>query len=289
MELQTKENSIQELKNENVEKEERILTKKDVTKSWWLWWLSVEVANSFERLQALACCISMIPILRKLYKNEDDFRAGLKRHLQFFNTESTWGAITLGVAVAMEEQKAMGKQIPDEAINSVKTGLMGPFAGIGDTINWATFLPILLGFFIPVAESGNWIAGIAPLFIFAGVTCFVGYNTYHFGYNLGAKSATKLLNSGWLNKMITAAGVLGMFMMGGLAAGFVSVSTPLVIDTGSATILATGQTTLVVYPGVTEVANSAVSLPLPRTLRMHYTIGGTTPSFTFATYFNWIN
>ena len=234
MELQTKENSIQELKNENVEKEERILTKKDVTKSWWLWWLSVEVSNSFERLQALACCISMIPILRKLYKNEDDFRAGLKRHLQFFNTESTWGAITLGVAVAMEEQKAMGKQIPDEAINSVKTGLMGPFAGIGDTINWATFLPILLGFFIPVAESGNWIAGIAPLFIFAGVTCFVGYNTYHFGYNLGAKSATKLLNSGWLNKMITAAGVLGMFMMGGLAAGFVSVSTPLVIDTGSA-------------------------------------------------------
>ena len=163
MELQTKENSIQELKNENVEKEERILTKKDVTKSWWLWWLSVEVANSFERLQALACCISMIPILRKLYKNEDDFRAGLKRHLQFFNTESTWGAITLGVAVAMEEQKAMGKQIPDEAINSVKTGLMGPFAGIGDTINWATFLPILLGFFIPVAESGNWIAGILSL------------------------------------------------------------------------------------------------------------------------------
>ena len=124
MELQTKENSIQELKNENVEKEERILTKKDVTKSWWLWWLSVEVSNSFERLQALACCISMIPILRKLYKNEDDFRAGLKRHLQFFNTESTWGAITLGVAVAMEEQKAMGKQIPDEAINSVKTCLL---------------------------------------------------------------------------------------------------------------------------------------------------------------------
>jgi hypothetical protein len=57
----------------------------------------------------------------------------------------------------------------------------------------------------------------------------------------------------------------------------------------TATISATGQTTLVVYPGVTEVVNSAVSLPLPRTLRMYYTIGGTTPSFTFATYFNWIN
>ena len=55
------------------------------------------------------------------------------------------------------------------------------------------------------------------------------------------------------------------------------------------TISAIGQTTLVVYPGVTEVANSAVSLPLPRTLRMYYTIGGISPSFTFATYFCWIN
>lgn len=39
-----------------------------------------------------------------------------------------------------------GEEIPDETINSIKLGLMGPFAGIGDTINWATLLPILLGF-----------------------------------------------------------------------------------------------------------------------------------------------
>lgn len=57
----------------------------------------------------------------------------------------------------------------------------------------------------------------------------------------------------------------------------------------TATISATGRTILVVYPGVTEVANSAVSLPLPRTIRMYYTIGGTSPSFTFTTHFCWIN
>ena len=65
MELQTRENSTLKVKKESLENEERILTKRDITKSWWLWWFSVEVANSFERLQALACCISMIPILRK--------------------------------------------------------------------------------------------------------------------------------------------------------------------------------------------------------------------------------
>lgn len=214
-------------------KKKGILTKKDITKSWWLWWLSVEVSNSFERLQALACCISMIPILKKLYKNTEDFKEGLHRHLQFFNTESTWGAISLGIAVAMEEQRAMGEDIPAEAITSMKTGLMGPFAGIGDTINWATLLPILLGFFIPVAQAGNWIAGVAPILIFAGITCFVGYNTYHFGYNMGAKSAATMLKSGWLNKLILGAGILGLFMMGGLASSFVNVASPLVINTGA--------------------------------------------------------
>ena len=69
MELQTRENSTLKVKKESLENEERILTKRDVTKSWWLWWLSVEVSNSFERLQALACCISMIPILRKPVSN----------------------------------------------------------------------------------------------------------------------------------------------------------------------------------------------------------------------------
>lgn len=39
---------------------------------------------------------------------------------------------------------------------------------------------------------------------------------------------------------------------------------------------------LVVYPGVAVSANKAVSNVLPRNWRIVYTIGGTTPSFTFA-------
>ena len=39
-------------------------------------------------------------------------------------------------------------------------------------------------------------------------------------------------------------------------------------------------TVLAVYPGVTSAANAAVSYPLPRTWRVAWTIGGTTPSFS---------
>lgn len=43
-----------------------------------------------------------------------------------------------------------------------------------------------------------------------------------------------------------------------------------------------GTSTLTVYPGVAETANVSVSDVLPRTYRVVWTVGGTTPSFTFS-------
>jgi hypothetical protein len=50
----------------------------------------------------------------------------------------------------------------------------------------------------------------------------------------------------------------------------------------TASITTTGLVALAIYPGATVVANAAVSYPLPRTWRLAWTIGGTTPSFTFS-------
>lgn len=48
----------------------------------------------------------------------------------------------------------------------------------------------------------------------------------------------------------------------------------------TASITASGTYVLAVYPGATVAANAAASYPLPRTWRVVWTIGGTTPSFT---------
>lgn len=50
----------------------------------------------------------------------------------------------------------------------------------------------------------------------------------------------------------------------------------------TASITATGQYVLRVFPGVATAANAALNSPLPRTWRLAWTIGGTTPSFTFS-------
>jgi hypothetical protein len=50
----------------------------------------------------------------------------------------------------------------------------------------------------------------------------------------------------------------------------------------TASITATGASVLRVYPGMATTANASLNSPLPRTWRIAWTIGGTTPSFTFS-------
>jgi D-glucosaminate-specific PTS system IID component len=54
----------------------------------------------------------------------------------------------------MEEQKTRGEPISDASITGIKTGLMGPLAGMGDSIIWAAVMPLLIAIFIPFAASG---------------------------------------------------------------------------------------------------------------------------------------
>ncbi|QUL98185.1 MAG: PTS system mannose/fructose/sorbose family transporter subunit IID [Candidatus Fermentithermobacillus carboniphilus] len=211
------------------------LTKRDITKSWLLWYFFAEISNSFERLQTLAFCASMIPILKKLYKTKESLSAALKRHLVFFNTQGTWGTIIHGITIAMEEEKARGADIPDEAITGIKTGLMGPFAGIGDTIDWATLRPIVVSLFLPFAMQGSVFGVVAPLVVFTAITMAEGYFFWHMGYRLGRESVMAILEGGWIQQLITGAGVLGMFMMGALSGQFVKVSTPIKFAVGGKT------------------------------------------------------
>ena len=48
-------------KNKTVEKD----MKKLVNKSWFRYWLSAEMSNSYERLQSLSFCYSIIPVFNE--------------------------------------------------------------------------------------------------------------------------------------------------------------------------------------------------------------------------------
>ena len=70
-------------------REDSVLTKKDIDKAYFCWWLTAEISANYERMQGLAYGASMIPVLEKLYPKKEELSEALKRHLAFFNTEAT--------------------------------------------------------------------------------------------------------------------------------------------------------------------------------------------------------
>ncbi len=216
---------------------EHLLNKADVNRAFWLYYFGCEESNSYERLQSLVFCASMAPSLKKLYSSKEDLAEALQRHLAFFNTEGTMGGLISGISLAMEEERAIEGTVPGEAITAIKTGLMGPIAGMGDGIIWAVVMPVIYGVFIPFAESGSSMGGIFPLLLWPGITIALQHWFTHYGYRLGRQSITGILQSGMMQSIIFAANVLGLIMMGALSSSYISITTPLVFTMGAGNTL----------------------------------------------------
>ena len=208
------------------------LTKNDITKTYVRWWWTAEISNSFERLQSLAYCASIAPVLEKLYgKGTQELKDALQRHLIFFNTQAIWGGLIIGSTVAMEEQKSLGVDIPDETITSFKTGLMGPLAGIGDSLDFGTIQTIFYSLAASFALQGH-LFGALFIVAFSVLHFFLGLWFTHTGYAQGKKSIMDILRSGRITSMIQTASILGMFMMGALSANMVKLTTLLEFELG---------------------------------------------------------
>lgn len=214
---------------ENKESVEEIgihLTKKDLRKSYLKWWFTTELSNSYERLQALSFCSSISNCLEKLYPKKEERAEALQRHLQFYNSEGTFGCLIHGITCSMEEQKANGSEIPAEAITGLKTGLMGPMAGIGDTLIWGTLKPIIFGLAVSFAVQGNVLGAFIP-FLFTLIGFALGYWCWMTGYSTGKTSIMHILHSGRINDLITGSSIMGLFMMGALGSNYVKLSIPI--------------------------------------------------------------
>lgn len=213
---------------------EKKLTKKDLQKAFWRWTFHSHSNYNYERLEATGVVYAFSPILKKLYgDNQEEMVSALERHMQFFNTEPSFGGPILSVVLAMEEERANGAEIDDATINGFKTGLMGPLAGIGDTLWQGTLIPILLSFTISFGAEGNILMG--PVLFFAlhlGIMLVIAYKLWMVGYDAGREGIVKLMSGGLLDRVLTFSRTLGAIVIGALAAQFVTVSTPLQLTIG---------------------------------------------------------
>lgn len=211
------------------------LNKKDLIRTW-LWQQTDEAAYNYERLQALGLTNMMIYPIKKLYSPERQAEE-LKKYMVFFNAEPHMvGPIIHGIALSMEEARANGQEVSAEDINGVRTGLMGPAAGIGDTVQQGIIFPILASIGATMALDGNYLGPVFFTVIFELLIYVIGYLMFMFGYKKGKSSVISILKNGLIDKVTNAFSIVGLMVVGTMAATRVTIDTPLVWTVGKSTM-----------------------------------------------------
>lgn len=208
------------------------LSKNTLVKTW-LWTTSTEACYNYERLQALGAANLMITPIRALYDTNEERVRELKKYMVFYNSEVfTIGPIINGIACSMEEARANGEDVQEKDINAVRTGLMGPVAGIGDTVMQGILFPIIFGIGCSMALDGSYLGPILSFIVFEALIFGCGYFMFMTGYKQGKTSLLKILKNGTIDRIINSFSIVGLMVVGSMAASRVAVNTPLAVTVG---------------------------------------------------------
>ena len=207
-------------------------------KAWLIWETFPQTCYNYERMMGQVVAHMFSAVINFLYKEDSSKRKEvMKREIEFFNVHIEFGACILCMAIALEEQKAMGEEIPGDFITNLKTSLMGPLAGMGDTIWQGVVIPILLAVCIDLTRSGDgniWGAIIYAVVIIVAAYA-LSYWNFMFGYKAGSEAIMDFLEKGILNKLIKGASIMGCMVMGGLIVNYVTAECGIEIVSSTST------------------------------------------------------
>ena len=210
------------------------VTKKDLRK---MFWYSVPFYScwSMERQAASGCLFTMMPLLKKLYKDQPEkLKESLVRNNELYAIADQFHEFVAGILISMEEQNAKTDDFDTSAISNVKVALMGPLAGVGDSFFLGTLRVIAIGIGASLMAQGNPL-GMLMFALVWNVPCFlIKYFGTFLGYRLGASFITRAAESGVMQKIMEAAGIIGMMAIGAMSVTSVSTNFALAIGSGDA-------------------------------------------------------
>lgn len=220
-------------KNEGkLTREQRKLVRSVFWRSMWLMF-----CTSYTKQQGITFSWTMAPYLEEIYgKETDEFYAAMARHQDFFNTTPGMSPFIFTLVISMEkERKAAldaGKEFDDSSIEAIKVALMGPFAGIGDSVYVGALRIIATGIALGFSQAGSWLGPILFVLIYNVPNVMIRYLGAAFGLKLGSTYIAKALESGVLKTFTKGFSVLGLIMTGAMTAQYVGFKTSLVADFG---------------------------------------------------------
>lgn len=220
------ENTYKEVEDEDLglpDDSYRVINKKDLWKTY-RYALAIESGNCTTRQEADGFLQGMIPVLDKLYDNKEDRAEAYQRHCELFLTEGRMASFCIGISCAMEERYAKVGDIDVDSINSIKVALMGPLAGVGDSLIHGTLRPIVAGLACSMITASGYtspIGSILFLVIMAAVGLSVRYFGIFKGYEGGLALVANLQEGGMLDRLTKYAGIAAFTVCGGFISSLV--------------------------------------------------------------------
>lgn len=206
-------------------------SEKNIKRTAWRLITQFQACENYEREQAYDYLYCMLPTLEETYKDDpEELKLRLKASNEFFNCNPVFTGPILGIASAMEENK-----VDEETIQSIKVGLMGPLAGIGDTLVFTLYISVLFSIGASFAAQGSV---IGPLMVIP-LTLVPLFLCRYLGTVLVYRKGMEAIESitGALDKITGIAQKFGCIIIGAMAVLLVGATTPLTITVGDGSIV----------------------------------------------------
>lgn len=175
----------------------------------------VQNSYNYERMISLGILHAMTPLLKKIYsgKTKEEIAAAQKRHLEYFNTMPIMIPFILGLAASIEENTDENEK---DSVVAVKTSLMGPLAGLGDSLLNFTLFPIAGSIGASLAIQGNFLGPIVMFVLINIVYMPLRFLGGHIGYQKGSELLTSETGKSTLDRISNMATVLGVMITASL-------------------------------------------------------------------------
>lgn len=223
-------------------------TTKDVSlrkKIWQFFWRSWAIQDSwnYERQMNMGFLYGLVPTLDRCYPDESDpkqlerKKEAYRRHMAFYNCTPQTSAFVLGLSASMEESYAEDpKSIDPDSINAVKTSLMGPLSGIGDSFFQGTIRVIAFGLGVQLAQQGSVLGPVLAMVISIIPSVLITWFAAKLGYQGGHQYLQKLQSGNMMDKVMYVCGIVGLMAVGGMIATLIGATTPATFSEGTLVI-----------------------------------------------------
>ena len=167
-------------------------------------------ARNGETADSIGWAWAMSPALKKIHTDEEDLALSMGHNLEYVRSISPLATLTMGVVLALEQQKA-----DPETIRGVRTALSACTDSLGNSLFGYVLIPFTAAWTCAMAAKGNAVGAILFALVTAAFSIVLRFALISYGYAKGVRAAESMIRHA--DALKHAARIAGLFMLGALA------------------------------------------------------------------------